>query len=467
MELHKNSGVAKMMKLYSLLLCLGLVPLLVACINPYHKTAAPEPQFEEIIAPPSQELNERQLQAEIMAFADQFTMVYWQAIDQVRQADLGPETKLAAEYNKLLYISSVMSIAAQPSPDASLLDMVTFIRLGRQAAETYWVPEIYGAAGQPLLSVYERLEREVWQLAALVLNEEQQAALLEMIDRWRSEHPNQWYVSDVRIQDFSTARGRPVHPIATDSRGLLQSIDKTLLRVDETLLVAERAIFLGERMPRLVTLQTELLLEQITDNPLLLQLVNDFSSFQEAGTRMSQAIEQLPHNFAVERKQILDRLSRLLKEERSAWTGEFSAREKNLDELLVRAQKTLEQGSKTAQDYNILVASIKKLGTRDREGGDVLDKSILLAEKTQITARELNLLLENIGRFVSPVDGQEFAPPLQELSAEVMQEQKKLIDRAFRLGIVLILLALTGSLLGALFYRFLAERIFSRKKHEV
>jgi hypothetical protein len=100
----------------------------------------------------------------------------------------------------------------------------------------------------------------------------------------------------------------------------------------------------------------------------------------------------------------------------------------------------------------------------DEDGDDVIDKSTILAEKTEKVARELNLLLNNLDRFVSPDNLDNVAPHLREIITTVRDEEEHLIDRAFLLGAMLILMALVGSLLVAIAYRFLAERLFPRKR---
>jgi len=297
----------------------GFTILHTACAQSLPKIIDSEVQVDEVFSSTPGQITERQLQAEIMVFADQYTMVVWQAMDEIQRSGLAPGRKLQAEYNKLLYISSAMSIAAQPSPVASLLDMITFIHLGSQAMKNYWVPEVYGPAGNPLLAAYQGLEEDIWQLASLVLSDSQQETVREMINRWRQEHPTQWYVSDIRLLDFSTARGRPVHPVSKEAKGLIDSINQTMLKVDETILVAERALFLGERMPRLVTLQTELLIEQVTENPRIIQLVEDFNKFQKTSDGLGQTIKELPQNFTTERKEIIASFSEVLEKERIAW----------------------------------------------------------------------------------------------------------------------------------------------------
>jgi hypothetical protein len=156
--------------------------LLTSCIQPFQEKTNLADQTDGIFSS-SGKVTERQLQAEVMAFSDQYSMVIWQAMDELHRSDLPPDKKLAVEYNKLLYTSSAISIAAQPSPVASLLDMITFVRLGHKAAETYWVPEVYGPSGKTLIAAYQRLEGEVWQLAALVLSEQQQETWIAWLRR--------------------------------------------------------------------------------------------------------------------------------------------------------------------------------------------------------------------------------------------------------------------------------------------
>ena len=453
-------------KSINFLACLVLLILVAACIQPLQRTTESTDQFDEIFSPDSEKVTERQLQTEIMVFADQFTMIFWQAMDEIHRSELEPEKKLMAEYNKLLYISSAMSIAAQPSPVASLLDMITFVRLGHQAVESYWIPEVYGPAGQPLLTAYQRLEDDVWQLATVVLSDSQQQTLREMIDNWRQEHPNQWYVSDIRLQDFSSARSRPVHPVSKDAQGLIDSIRKTILKVDEALLVAERALYLGERMPRLITLQTELLIDQVTENPMINQLVVDFNKFQKTSDQLGQTIKNLPENITAERMAILAGFSEMLERERVAWIQQFTEKEKSLQDLLARVHSTLELGSKNAQEYSVIFQQIDSLVESNEEKGrsDAIKDITNLLNISQEVALELNLLLENLKRFTTAENIEDIAPHLSNIVRTLGEKEEELIDRAFLLSAVLILLALAGTLLVALSYRFMAERLFHKKR---
>jgi hypothetical protein len=287
-----------------------------------------------------------------------------------------------------------------------------------------------------------------------------------MIDNWRQEHPNQWYVSDIRLQDFSSARSRPVHPVSKDAQGLIDSIKKTILKVDEALLVAERALYLGERMPRLITLQTELLIDQVTENPMINQLVVDFNKFQKTSDQLGQTIKNLPENITAERMAILAGFSEMLERERVAWIQQFTEKEKSLQDLLARVHSTLELGSKNAQEYSVIFQQIDSLVESNEEKGrsDAIKDITNLLNISQEVALELNLLLKNLKRFTTAENIEDIAPHLSNIVRTLGEKEEELIDRAFLLSAVLILLALAGTLLVALSYRFMAERLFHKKR---
>ena len=239
-----------------------------------------------------------------------------------------------------------------------------------------------------------------------------------------------------------------------------------MLKVDETILVAERTLFLGERMPRLDTLQTELLIEQVIENPRIIQLVDDFNKFQKTNDGLGQTIKELPQNFTTERKQIIASFSEIFERERLAWIQQFTEKEKSLQDLLARVHTTLELGSKTAQEYSAIFEQIDALA-ESREGknrADTINDITNLLDKSEKVTVELNLLLENIKLFTSAENLEDIAPHISNVIKTLGEKEEDLIDRAFILSSVLILLALAGSLLVALAYRFLAER-FIKKKH--
>ncbi len=227
-------------------------------------------------------------------------------------------------------------------------------------------------------------------------------------------------------------------------------------------------------MPRLITLQAELLIDQLTENPLVYKLAGDLSELQKIAAKTSRTLELLPHNFATERELLLKYFSTFLEEERMIWINEFTAKENSIRDLLSQVQTTLETGSKTAQDYSALVLAIDELveetsreSGSSKGDGNGLQGVTQLAIKVQEVAKELNQLLDKLDGFVSPEDIEAAAPHIQQLLKNVKNEEQKLIDRAFLLAAILILLALGGALGITLTYRFLAERWFLKNNREV
>ena len=73
-----------------------------------------------------------------------------------------------------------------------------------------------------------------------------------------------------------------------ETHGLLVDVEKALVKVDEAFLLAERGMFYLERAPRIFYLQTELLMDQVTTNPEVVQLVGDVNRVTQTAERLVQ-----------------------------------------------------------------------------------------------------------------------------------------------------------------------------------
>ena len=65
-------------------------------------------------------------------------------------------------------------------------------------------------------------------------------------------------------------------------------------------------------------------------------------------------------------------------------------------------------------------------------------------------ARDLNALLTSVNQSI---------PQITSLSQQSAADARRVVDRAFRLGLVLIVVLLAASVLAALAYRFLANKL--------
>lgn len=232
--------------------------------------------------------------------------------------------------------------------------MVVFVTLGRMAVEEYWQPQVYGKAGKPLLDSYRRLEREIWAIASQVLAPAQQEELRRVIGQWRQAHPGQHYVADVRLSNFARLRGGPlIEAAATPATGLVASVEEATRAADEAVLLAERLMFHLERLPNVITLQTDLILDQVAVSPTVKAIVEDASRATRTAERLADLLERLPVLVAAERKAAI--------EQATGWLG---TDQPPLRSLLGDVRQTLAAGSELAGSVDKTVHALDAFAGR-------------------------------------------------------------------------------------------------------
>ena len=238
-------------------------------------------------------LSEAQLQAMVMNFEDLYVMSVWQTYDEIKRSTTDPEIRATAQSLKVRSNSNAISIAAGRNPAVNLLDMLVFVSLGLHAVENHWVPEVFGSHGEPLVKTYRKLENEIWKISARVLSEVQQKTLRDLIKEWIAANPLQYYIAAIRLSDFAEIQGMS-RASQMKAGTLLADVEKALAVVEEGLLVSERALFYVERLPRLVTLQTELLLDQVAAAPDAERIRTNLSKLTAALEQLSPVVADLP-----------------------------------------------------------------------------------------------------------------------------------------------------------------------------
>jgi hypothetical protein len=215
------------------------------------------------------------LQQDLQRFAAQFTETVTQALQKLERSRAREVSDAALDRN-LLYASSAIDIATGPFPEVNLLDMVVFIRLSRSVADRYWVPHVYGAEeGKALADAFEAAERDLWAVAATVLDEPKRAQVTSLIDDWLAAWPSQVRVEGIRLTDFSVVAGEAARDRAERARGLLSSVKSAQQSADQALLLAERAMFLTHRFPFLLRLQARVAAREILSDTLDRLLLGD------------------------------------------------------------------------------------------------------------------------------------------------------------------------------------------------
>jgi hypothetical protein len=83
-------------------------------------------------------MTEAELQAQVMAFADRYVSIISAASLEYDARSPSPENRGIIRSQIVYSIANAFIIAADPDPDAALLDLVVMVTLGRIIFEEHW-----------------------------------------------------------------------------------------------------------------------------------------------------------------------------------------------------------------------------------------------------------------------------------------------------------------------------------------
>lgn len=222
--------------------------------------------------------------------------------------------------------SEILSTATGANSPGNLVDMIVFTSAARIRLEEYWLPRVYGESARPLLVALKARENDIWQLSEKVLTPSQRKELKDAIEQWRRETKQEatLHTAFVSIELASkiielaskiTGTGRSeAKSLPSSVFGLLDldplaGLDPATRELAQTRMLAERAIFIGQRMPRIIQWQAELLAIRAAELPQAEQLVANSTRFAAAGERLSKVAEALPAQLGSERKAVFASLT--------------------------------------------------------------------------------------------------------------------------------------------------------------
>jgi hypothetical protein len=413
------------------------------------KPKLPKLRATDVRDPESGKLTQSGLQALVMDFADKLVSSIWQATDEILKSGVDANMRLRIHQSRALGSGTAMNIATGRNPAANLLDMMSYVTLARMNIEEYWLPKVLGPKGQPLLQAMRKLEQDIWTLSGEVLTPAQQENLRTMIREWRAAHPKaKFYMAGVPLKALSELRGES--PVAGEKkpRGFLAEVGKALVKVDEAFLLAERGMFYVERMPRIVALQTDLLLSQVTNTPMVAQLVVDANRATNSFEKLAQTANTLPQMVTVERTAAIKQITDWLEKERQSFMADLEAKEPQAREIMLEMQQTLATGLELTKSLNALVPQFQT---------DTPVDYVKAMERATEAMRHANLLLKGLDQFVAGEEAEE--GHLLVALRQVNEETQTLLNHAFWLGLVLIVVFMFSLVAALLGYRLLARRL--------
>lgn len=288
------------------------------------------------------EPTQAQVREDVVRFASSYFAMLSQAFDSVERAARTPEERLMVADPRVKYCNAVIQIATGPRPEANLLDMVVLATLLHDVMKDYWVPQVYGANGKPLLAATEEGKQEIWSLAATILTPAQQRSLGDLIARWRAQHQDQVYVAEVRLQSFAQEFGvDSVAPL--EHSVLLPEVAEATRSVDETRLLGERLLLYLQEAPALFQMEAQLGESQIAAQRETKDLLNSINAFSQAADSVAKSVETMPADIAAERRAAIEQLMTAVAAERRQALDQvfdrFKAEEKVLFASLKDSQR--------------------------------------------------------------------------------------------------------------------------------
>ncbi|NWF56134.1 MAG: hypothetical protein HXY45_15215 [Syntrophaceae bacterium] len=406
-------------------------------------------------------LSETQLQAMVMNFEDLYVMSVWQAYDEIRRSTNNPEIRATAQSLKVRSNSNAITIAAGRNPAVNLLDMLVFVSLGRHAVENHWVPEVFGSPGEPLVRTYRKLENEVWKISARVLSEDQQKTLRALIQEWIAANPGQYYIAAIRLSDFAEIQGMS-RASQMKAGTLLADVEKALAVAEQGLLVSERALFYVERLPRLVTLQTELMLDQIAAAPDAEHLRTNLSKLSAASERLSLVVADLPRYVREERQATVDHVFSHFRAERQQVMNDLASQESRLQGVFKEVAGLIDRVTPLTDKLHATVRSADALYRLvDATTPSKLPQYNALLEKAIVAMDKLTGILAEVTPLYAAISRDANA-----LNDPIFGKIMGLADHLFWRGMLLIAFFLVGLLAVMLAYRFLSAKLGTKLSTE-
>jgi methyl-accepting chemotaxis protein len=233
-------------------------------------------------------------------------------------------------------------------------------------------------------------------------------------------------------------------------------LDPAVKAITQTRLMAERAMYTVQRMPHIVRLQTELLTYQLTEQPEIRQALSNTTTLANSADRISRATESVSQTAAG--------LPERITTERKALVAALDQQEGKLRDLTASVNQALESADKMSTSLNTTLgtftALMKLFGVGEPSSTNappdtnsppfnILDYG-QVADHVGSMAKEITTLVSTVNQSV---------PQVERISQNATGEAQKVVDRGFRLGLVLIAVLLVGAVLAGLVYRFFAEKL--------
>ncbi len=438
----------------------------------------------------------RQVQAQVMDFADEMMLRLAEAIDQIEGRSQSIEGRTVAHRLKYTVAHGATIIAAAQNPRIALVDMYVMISLQRALLERSIVDTYFGSEADRLVQTFQTSEQEIKGLASKALTAEQIAEIDRLIAQWLENNPDRVYAGYVRFSEFSAARqvataqaqkGRASNVLGFLFIDPLAGLDPTTREIEQARLLAERAFFYMQRMPMLISWQAELLVMDTVSEPESRTVLSSVESLTASVEQISQDVDELnarfPELISAERRAILEQLDQTIDEqrqksidqalagisaERRALIDQLSDQEEQLRPLVTDLRQTVDSATALSDSVRSTTEQFEELAKLlrldepgesdpDAESTDIRDVTEALRETTR-AAEELVRLSESIKGTTDPAALEERLVMIEQRLVNAEQSANRIMDRAFRLALTLVIVLVVGLLVVVVLGAWLKSR---------
>ncbi len=393
------------------------------------------------------------LQGELMRGADQYVGSVAQATDELRKQVGSAEARDMGQQWKLNEATVAYVNATDENPLLGAVGMVVLATLSSMVVEDYWVGEKFGAAARPLLETHRQLETNAWRVVEKALTPGQQTELRELLRKAREQYPHVRYVSAIRLPELVAKLGKVASPGGTQKPGSLfgllylnplAGLDPTTQAIQQTRLLAQRMMYYAQRAPMLLSWQVELTVFQLAAQPESRQLLSSVDDVGQSTKIFAKTAAELPQLVNDQREAAINQLFAGIATERTNILATLNAQEAQLRTLLPEVQKTLASGGDMANSLNTAIRSldafVRYVSPPDTNAPsqppdtnsppfNILDYGTA-ASQIGAAADKLNALVVSLNHSL---------PQVTKLSEQAALEGKAMVNHAFRLGLVLVL----------------------------
>ena len=396
------------------------------------------------------------VQAGVMREADLYATMVAEATDEFRARVPTVEARNIAQQWKVMQATAAYVNATGENPALGAVDMLVLASLSRFVAEDYWVGEKFGEAARPLLDIHCKLESNAWTMVRIILTPAQQEEVRVLLRDYRAQYPRLRYVGAIRIQGVAAALGklptaaeqgrRPGSLLNLLDLNPLAGLDPTTQAIQQTRLLAQRMMYYAQRAPTLVSWQAELTLYQLAVQPEARQVLSDLDDVGQSTKVFARTAEGLTNLINAQREAAIDQIFDRLAMERTNLLADLAGEETKLRGLLSDTRQTLGTGADMAKAVNAAIQSLDAfvhyVSPPDTNAppapADTNSRPFNVLDYGS-AAGQIGAMATNLTAMILAVNQSE--AQVSRLSRQATADAKEVVNYAFRLAAVLIVVA--------------------------